>query len=112
MANKARILIVDDEPDLLAFLIYLLESAGYETIGAPTGEDCLRHAREARPDLILLDLVLPDIDGIEICKRIKTDPELSSIFIIIFSARRTSVNNQVEGLEAGADGYMTKAVDP
>jgi two-component system, cell cycle sensor histidine kinase and response regulator CckA len=107
-----RILSVDDNSDILFFLSHLLKEAGYEVIEAATGEECLRLAREQKPDLILLDVVLPDIDGIEVCKRIKEDPELSYISVINFSARRTSSSNLVEGLRAGADLYMAKPIEP
>jgi two-component system, cell cycle sensor histidine kinase and response regulator CckA len=107
-----KILVVDDEPDLLLFLTFLMKRAGYDVIGASTGEESIRKVKEERPDLILLDVVLPDLDGFEICRRIRSDSETKDTFIIILSARRTTVNNQVEGLQAGADGYMTKPVDP
>jgi two-component system, cell cycle sensor histidine kinase and response regulator CckA len=106
------ILIVDDEPDILSFLSFLMRSRGFQVLQGSTGEECLRLATEKRPDLILLDVVLPDINGIEVCKRIKANPELSDIFVMHLSARRTAVNNQVEGLNAGADGYITKPIEP
>jgi two-component system, cell cycle sensor histidine kinase and response regulator CckA len=112
LEEKALILIVDDEPDILAMLSHIFTTHGYIVVTASTGEEGIRKVKEERPDLILLDVILPDLDGFEICRRIRSDSETKDTFIIILSARRTTVNNQVEGLQAGADGYMTKPVDP
>src|SRR2546430_10357518 len=111
-SKDARILVVDDDPDILSFVSILLSSSGYEVVEASTGKECLRLVNEKKPDLILLDVILPDINGVEVCKLIKTNLALSDIFIINFSANRTSSSHQIEGLEAGADGYITKPFEP
>src|SRR5262249_15225143 len=100
------------EPDILSFLSYLMRSRGFQVLEGSTGKECLRLAAEKRPDLILLDVVLPDMDGIEVCGRIKSDPELANIFVMHLSAKRTTLHNQVEGLNEGDDSYITKPVDP
>ena len=107
MDKIARILIVDDDPNLLQVHSRLLKSAGYQVVEAGTGQDGLRLAKETGPDLILLDVVLPDIDGITVCRRIKADPALAGSFVILFSGLRIDSKDQAEGLAAGADGYIT-----
>jgi two-component system cell cycle response regulator len=87
-----------------------LESAGYETLGAQDGEAALRLAREHKPDLMLLDVNLPDISGLEVCKQMKADPELRGVFVVMLSAMYTDSDSQSEGLEAGADGYIARPI--
>ncbi|MCX5861823.1 MAG: response regulator [Deltaproteobacteria bacterium] len=87
-----------------------LKSAGYETIEAATGTDCLRFTIEQRPDLVLLDVMLPDINGIEVCKRIKLDKTLADSYVVLLSSLRTSSDDQAVGLETGADGYIARPV--
>lgn len=105
-----KILVVDDEPDLLDLTSSILRSAGYEVIEATTGNDCLRIAREEYPDLILLDVNLPDINGIDVCKKIKTSPEFVDTFVILISGKHISSDSQVEGLELGADEYIVRPI--
>jgi diguanylate cyclase (GGDEF)-like protein/PAS domain S-box-containing protein len=100
------ILVVDDDPALLSLSIRLLKKQGYRTAGAATGEDGLRQVRELRPDLVLLDVNLPGMDGLEVCRQIKADPELAGTFILILSAISVTSDSQVAGLMAGADGYI------
>jgi DNA-binding response OmpR family regulator len=107
----AKILIVDDEPALLQAYSRIVGSAGHETVEAATGEEGFRKCREERPDLVLLDSILPDTPGLEICKRIKSDPGLFTTPVIMISGRRVSVDEQAEGLESGADGYLTKPIE-
>ena len=109
--TKPEILIVDDEPDLAAAYGRMLTRAGYEVSYADSGASCLERIRERNPDLVLLDVVLPDADGIEVCRRIKADPELASVFVINISGLRTSPEQLAEGLEAGADGYLAKPLN-
>src|SRR4029434_5319913 len=80
--QKLKILIVDDNPDIAGAFSNLLQLADYEVLSAATGQECLRVARTERPDLILLDVQLPDINGLEVCRRIKSDPELSRVVVI------------------------------
>jgi DNA-binding response OmpR family regulator len=108
--HKLKILIVDDEPDIADAFKHVLQSADYEVITAATGQECLQIARGERPDLILLDVRLPDINGLEVCRRIKTDPELARTAVINVTGMRTSKDDEVEGIEAGADAYLTKPV--
>jgi PAS domain S-box-containing protein len=110
IAEQARILCVDDEPDLLNISVSILMSAGYEVLGATTGNEGLNIAGKEHPDLILLDVVLPDINGFDVCKQIKADKELFGIYIILISGKEISSETQAKGLEAGADGYITRPV--
>ena len=110
--NASRILVVEDTPDLLEMFSFWLEQAGYKVFQAATGEECLRIVREELPDLVLLDVMLPDLDGLEVCRRIKSDRDTAAVLVIHISGMRTSADNEAEGLEAGADGYLTKPVEP
>jgi signal transduction histidine kinase len=107
----AKILIVDDEPALIEAYARILASANHQIFRAATGEEALEACRARRPDLVLLDSVLPGIQGLEVCKRIKGDPELSRGSVILISGRRVSPDEQAEGLESGADGYLTKPIE-
>jgi PAS domain S-box-containing protein len=108
--DDVRILVVDDNLDILSIVSRLLREAGYEVTEAATGQQCLQLAQEEKPDIILLDVNLPDVDGIEVCRRIKADPPLSKILIAHLSATNTSSESQVAGLEAGADAYIVHPV--
>src|SRR4030042_4207551 len=110
ITSKCKVLVVDDEPDLLDINSTILRSAGYEVLEASTGNDCLRIATEEHPDLILLDVNLPDISGIDVCRQIKADPELIGTYVILISGMKASSENQVEGLEEGADGYIVAPI--
>lgn len=105
-----RILIVDDQPATLKLLVHHLEKAGMTTSCAATGEACLEMAQYTPPDLILLDIVLPGIDGIETCKRLKQIPQTGEVPIIFISVK-SDVSNKLEGLEAGGYDYITKPLD-
>jgi PAS domain S-box-containing protein len=108
--EEPPILLVDDEPDLLQLTSHLLEKADYQVLTASTGRDALRLAREHRPSLILLDVMLPDGNGIEICRQIKADPSLGGSLVMLLSASRIASETQAEGLEAGADGYIARPI--
>jgi diguanylate cyclase (GGDEF)-like protein len=108
--EQARILIVDDHEDNIEVLKARLESWGYETASAYNGHDALRYVNATPPDLILLDVMMPEISGIEVAKRIKSNPVLPFIPIIMQTAL-DSTEDKVEGLEAGADDYITKPID-
>jgi DNA-binding response OmpR family regulator len=108
--HKLKILIVDDDLDIADAFTHILRSADYEVLSAATGQECLRIARAERPDLILLDVRLPDINGLEVCRRIKADPELARTAVINVTAMRTSKDDEAEGIEAGADAYLAKPV--
>ncbi len=108
---KAKILVVDDEPDVLDLVSYNLTQAGFQVVTAEDGADALRKARSASPDLILLDLMLPELDGLEVCKLLRRDPQTSAIPIIMLTARATEMD-RVLGLELGAVDYIPKPFSP
>ena len=103
-----KILVVDDDPDLLRMTARLLSEKQYNVKTAINGQDCNQAIRLDKPDLLLLDVMLPDTSGKVICKGIKSDPELSSIFVLLLSGMKTDSENISEGLESGADGYLIK----
>jgi signal transduction histidine kinase len=108
--KKTNILITEDDPALLCAYGRIVAAAGYEVLKAATGEECLRCAGEAQPDLILLDSVLPDMDGVEVCRRLKSGAQTGRAFIILISGHHVSPEEQAKALESGADGYLTKPV--
>lgn len=108
---KENILIVDDEEDVLELVRYNLEKNGYKISTAATGEDALSKARAKLPDLMILDLMLPGIDGLEVCKILKNDPKTANIPIIMLTAKGEEADI-VTGLELGADDYVTKPFSP
>jgi len=110
MHNPPRILIVDDNETNRDILRTRLGPHGYELMEAGDGEETLALARRHRPDLILLDVMMPKIDGIEVCRRLKSDPDLPFMAIILVTAKADS-KDVVAGLEAGADEYLTKPLD-
>ena len=109
--SKEKILVVDDEQDLVKLIRYHLEKDGYRVISAFNGEDALFLTRKERPELIILDLMLPGIDGLEVCRKLKADPELAKIAIVMLTARGEEVDITV-GLKLGADDYVTKPCSP
>ena len=106
---KDSILIIDDDPDTIEFLRIVFTVRGRELTGAHTGTEGLRLARERRFDLILVDVMMPDIDGYEVCRRLRADPLTATIPIVILTAR-SSLVDQTLGLEAGADQFLIKPV--
>ena len=106
-----RILIVEDEPALVELLTYNLEKPGFRPSVARDGEEALLAVREQRPDLIVLDWMLPYVSGIEICRRLRRDPQTRALPIIILTARGEE-SDRVRGLEAGADDYVVKPFSP
>ncbi len=103
----ARILVIEDEPDIQQILEYNLREKGHKVFLAGKGEEGLRIAREQRPDLVLLDLMLPDIPGTEICKTIKADPALRNTQVVMLTAKGEEID-RVVGFELGADDYVVK----
>jgi two-component system, OmpR family, phosphate regulon response regulator PhoB len=104
---KAKILIVEDDPDIQELLHFNLEKAGYQTFRAEIGEQGFLLAQKHSPDLVLLDLLLPGMDGLEVCRRMKRDPALQHIPIIMVTAKGEEMD-RVVGLELGADDYVVK----
>lgn len=102
-----KILIIDDEEHIVELIRYNLEASGYLTLEAYNGLDGLKLAREEVPDLVLLDLMLPGMDGLEVCKRLRADDKLKNIPIIMLTAKSEEID-KILGLELGADDYITK----
>ncbi len=108
---KPKILVVDDEPDALEVLGFKLREAGYAPLFAKDGARAVAMAREERPALIVLDLMLPEVDGFEVCKILRRDPGTAAIPILMLTARAAEMD-RVLGLELGADDYVTKPFSP
>lgn len=107
----SSILVVEDEPDILELIQYNLEKEGYSVTGVASGEAALEHLVSGRPSLIVLDLMLPGVDGWEVCRRLKADPDRRLIPVLMLTAR-TEDSDIVAGLDAGADDYVTKPFNP
>lgn len=116
MDKQNRILIVDDDPVFVKTTQTILESKNYQVITAYDGDEGLQKAQEERPDLILLDIIMPTKDGFHVCEQLKKDPQLADIPVIIltsFAHRRGETNIPVSaGLELEAEGYLDKPVSP
>ncbi|MCU0651443.1 MAG: response regulator [Candidatus Omnitrophica bacterium] len=108
---KEKILIVDDERDIIKMLDYNLKKEGFRVISAYDGEDAIDSALKERPDLIVLDLMLPGLDGLEVCKTIKKENKTANIPIIMLTAKAQEAD-KIVGLELGADDYITKPFSP
>lgn len=111
MAPRKTILVVDDEPDLVEVVRYNLEGRGFRVVTAATGEEALRAVRRHRPDLVVLDVMLPDRFGTEVCRTLRAEPRTRELPILFLSARTEEVD-RVVGLELGADDYVTKPFSP
>ncbi|MGN6110271.1 MAG: response regulator [Kofleriaceae bacterium] len=110
MPGPARILIVDDNPTNLKLVAYLMKAQGYEVETAADAELAMRRVRERAPRLILMDLQLPGIDGLELTRRLKADPETRDIVIVAVTAYAMK-GDQAKALAAGCDDYVTKPID-
>jgi len=108
---KTKILVVDDEPDALELIEVNLKGAGFDVVSAGNGRQALEKARATLPALILLDVMLPEVDGLEVCKSLRRDPKTAFIPIIMLTARAAEID-RVVGLELGADDYITKPFSP
>lgn len=106
-----RILLVDDEPDILEFVGYNLSREGFEVHTAPNGLIAIEKAREIAPNLVLLDVMMPEMDGMETCRKLKEIPELARTSIVFLSARGED-ESQLQGFDLGADDYITKPIHP
>ena len=107
MTHQASILIVDDEPNILLSLQFVMKKAGYEVRTATDGEQALGEMTRAKPDLVLLDVMMPRLDGFTVCQKIKATPEWRDVRIIMLTARGREVERE-KGLALGADDYITK----
>jgi PAS domain S-box-containing protein len=110
MGKNTTILVADDDPDLLLLTTQILRRAGYEILEASTGKECLEAVRAHHPDIVLLDVMLPDMAGTAVCTQIKTDEALQGIFVILMSGVQVSSDSQADGLNVGADGYIIKPI--
>jgi two-component system phosphate regulon response regulator PhoB len=106
-----RILVVDDEPDITALVAYHLARAGYRVSTATTGPDALRAAREERPDIVVLDLMLPGVSGYEVLRELRQRPETREVGVILLTSRREETD-RIKGFSLGADDYLTKPFSP
>ena len=106
-----KILIVDDEPDIIEFIKYLLDREDYLVETATNGSEAIQKAKSFKPDLILMDVMMPIMDGIEACRQIKLAPETKGVFIVFLTARSEEYS-EIAGFEAGADDYINKPVKP
>jgi DNA-binding response OmpR family regulator len=108
---KSRVLVVDDEPEAVELVAFNLKGAGYDVTTASDGAEALNKARRIQPNLVILDVMMPEIDGMEVCKLMRRDPATSSIPIIMLTAKASEVD-RVLGLELGADDYVVKPFSP
>lgn len=109
--HKNKILLVDDEEDILEFLKYNLQKEGFETFTASNGKEALQIAEKELPALIILDVMMPEMDGMETCMQLRENPSLSQV-LILFSTARNEDYSQIAGFDAGADDYVAKPVKP
>ena len=108
---SSRVLIVEDEPDIRELVVHHLKREGYQVSAASSGEEALRQVQAAPPDLVLLDLMMPAMDGLEVCRRLRQDPATVSLPIVMLTAKGDEVD-RVLGLEIGADDYVVKPFSP
>ena len=107
MSEQKKILVVDDEQDLVETIRSKLSSEGYKVFAAHTGVEALEKAKDTKPDLILLDIMMPELNGYQVCKKIKEDDSLKNIPDVILTAKAQE-SDKFWGLETGADDYITK----
>src|ERR1051325_9107038 len=109
--SNVKILLVDDEPDILEFISYNLKKEGYRVVCAPNGAEALAVAKKEMPDLVILDIMMPGMDGIETCREIRENEQLKDILVIFLTARNEDYS-QIAGFEVGADDFINKPVRP
>lgn len=110
-SDTVKVLIVDDEPDILEFMEYNLKKEGYEVYLAKNGKEAIDLARKERPQLIILDIMMPVMDGIEACRQIREIPELQHTLVTFLTARNEEYS-QIAGFDVGADDYISKPIKP
>jgi DNA-binding response OmpR family regulator len=108
---RPRILVVDDEPEAVELVEFNLKQAGYDVVTATDGAEALKKARTVLPSLVVLDLMLPEVDGLEVCKMLRRDPATAAIPIVMVTAKAAEID-RILGLELGADDYVTKPFSP
>lgn len=111
MNKKFKILLVDDEQDILEIVGYNLEQAGFEVITANNGKEAIKIAKKEKPHLVLMDVMMPKMDGIQACEKMRSEPDLKDTIIAFLTARQEDFS-QLAGFEAGADAYITKPIKP
>lgn len=109
--NKEKILVVDDEPDILELLQYNLEKEGFEVVTASNGEDGIKTAKQEQPELIILDIMMPIMDGVEVCRQLRSDSNFNKTLIAFLTARDEDYS-QIAALDVGGDDYITKPIRP
>ncbi|OLB41952.1 MAG: hypothetical protein AUI04_05935 [Candidatus Rokubacteria bacterium 13_2_20CM_2_64_8] len=109
--RRGRVLVVEDEPDVAELIRYNLVKEGWEVLTASSGAEALKRVREAHPDVVLLDIMVPHLNGWEVCRRLKEDPETRAIPVIMVTGR-VEEGDKVLGFELGADDYVTKPFSP
>jgi len=109
--DAVKILIVDDEPDILEFLEYNLLKEGYEVLTASDGEEGIKLAEKEKPQLIILDIMMPRMDGVEVCRRLRNRPEFDKTVVAFLTAREEDYS-QIAALDVGGDDYITKPIRP
>jgi len=110
-SNKQKILIVDDEPDILELIEYNLKKEGYHVLLARNGQEAIAEAKRSLPDLILLDIMMPKMDGIEACRLMRAMPEFKNTFMVFLTARSEEYS-EIAGFNVGADDYIAKPIKP
>jgi two-component system alkaline phosphatase synthesis response regulator PhoP len=110
-SSKQKILIVDDEPDILELIEYNLKKEGYQVFLARNGQEAVAEAKKALPDLIVLDIMMPKMDGIEACRIMRTMPEFKNTFMVFLTARSEEYS-EIAGFNVGADDYIAKPIKP
>ncbi len=111
MNNGKKILIADDEPDILEIIQFNLQTEGYEVVTARNGDEAIEKAKKFLPDLIILDIMMPGKNGIEVCNLLRKQPAFKDTLIIFLTAM-SDENTEIRGLESGADDYLTKPISP
>lgn len=111
MSTTKKILIADDEPDILEIIQFNLQQEGYEVVTAKTGDDAIEKAKRHKPDLIILDIMMPGKNGIEVCNLLRMMPDFKKTLIVFLTAM-SDEGTEIKGLETGADDYLTKPISP
>ncbi|WP_442796216.1 response regulator transcription factor [Pelobium manganitolerans] len=111
MSSRPKILIVDDEPDILELIEYNLKKEGYQVYTANNGKEAIDEARKVQPDLIILDIMMPKMDGIEACRLLRAMPEFKNTFMVFLTARSEEYS-EIAGFNVGADDYIAKPIKP
>ena len=110
MGEKKKILVVDDEPNILKLISFILKNNGYEVMEAASGPECLKKAKKETPDMIVLDVMMPKMDGFEVAKKIKSNATTRNVPILMLSSK-AQFEDKMKGIDSGATDYITKPFD-